>query len=192
VQALDRAGRVIYVGSFSKTVAPGLRVGYLVLPPSLMDAVRLTRLASDMHTSVAEQAVLAEFLAGGHFARHIRRTRELYRQRQADMLALAAEIMPELLEMRAAPAGMRALGLLPRGVDARAVSWAAAERGVQVTPLSRSAPPSMTDGRDGLLLGYSAYDRESTRKGLVTLAQVIRECMAKERSARAVAMRQGA
>jgi hypothetical protein len=61
-----------------------------------------------------------------------------------------------------------------------------------VTPLSRSAPASMTDGREGLLLGYSAYDRESTRKGLVMLAQVIRECMAKARSERAVAMRQGA
>jgi GntR family transcriptional regulator/MocR family aminotransferase len=192
VQALDRAGRVIYVGSFSKTVAPGLRVGYLVLPPSLVEAVRLSRLASDMHTSVAEQAVLAEFLAGGHFARHIRRTRDLYRQRQADLLALAAEIMPELLEMRSAPAGMRALGLLPRGVDARAISWAAAERGVQVTPLSRSAPASMTDGREGLLLGYSAYDRESTRKGLTMLAQVIREQMAKARTERAVVMRQGA
>ena len=71
VQALDRAGRVIYVGSFSKTVAPGLRVGYVVLPPSLVSVVRLARLASDMNTSVAEQAVLAEFLAGGHFARHI-------------------------------------------------------------------------------------------------------------------------
>jgi GntR family transcriptional regulator/MocR family aminotransferase len=192
VQALDRAGRVIYVGSFSKTIAPGLRVGYLVLPPSLVETARLARLASDMHTSVAEQAVLAEFLAGGHFARHIRRTRELYRQRQADMLALAAELTPGLLDMRPAPAGMRLLGLLPRGVDARTVSWTAAERGVQVTPLSRSAPTSITDGREGLLLGYSAYGHDATEAALKVLAGVLRESVAKTRSERAVAMRQGA
>ena len=192
VQALDRAGRVIYVGSFSKTVAPGLRVGYLVLPPSLVSVVRLARLASDMNTSVAEQAVLAEFLSAGHFARHIRRTRELYRQRQEDMLALGAEIAPDLLEMRAAPAGMRLLALLPRGVDARAVCWAAAERGVQVTPLSRSAPTSITDGREGLLLGYAAYGRDATEVALKVLAQVVREHAAKAHTEREVVMRQGA
>ncbi len=122
VHALDRAGRVIYIGSFSKTVAPGLRVGFLVLPPSLVEAVTRARLASDMHTPVPEQAVLAEFLSGGHFARHIRRTRDLYRQRQMDLLELAPEMTNGLLEVRPAPAGMRLLGLLPRGVDARAVS----------------------------------------------------------------------
>jgi GntR family transcriptional regulator / MocR family aminotransferase len=141
---------------------------------------RLTRLASDMHTSVAEQAVLAEFLSGGHFARHIRRTRELYRQRQSDMLALGAQLAPGLLEMRAAPAGMRLLALLPRGVDARAVGWAAAERGVQVTPLSRSAPQSITDGREGLLLGYAAYDRAATEGALRVLAQMVRAQMIRE------------
>jgi GntR family transcriptional regulator / MocR family aminotransferase len=193
VQALDRAERVIYVGSFSKTVAPGLRVGYLVLPLSLVSVARTTRLASDMHTSVAEQAVLAEFLSGGHFARHIRRTRELYRQRQSDLLELGARLTPGLLEMRAAPAGMRLLALLPLGVDARAVSWAAAERGVQVTPLSRSAPKSITNGREGLLLGYAAYDRAAMESALRVLAQVVREQMAqpKMRSERAE-IRQGA
>jgi GntR family transcriptional regulator/MocR family aminotransferase len=192
VQALDRAGRVIYVGSFSKTIAPGLRVGYLVLPPSLVAVARLTRLASDMHTSVAEQAVLAEFLSGGHFARHIRRTRELYRQRQSQMLALGAKVTAGLLDMRPAPAGMRLLGVLPQGVDARAVSWAAAERGVQVTPLSRSAPQSITEGREGLLLGYSAFGRDATEAALEVLAGVIREHAAKARPERAVVMRQGA
>lgn len=175
VHALDRAGRVIYIGTFSKTVAPGLRVGYLVLPPSLLEAVTRARLASDLHTPVPEQAVLAEFLAGGHFARHIRRTRDLYRQRQENLLELAPEMTGGLLDVRPAPAGMRLLGLLPRGVDARAVSWAAAERGVIVTPLSRSAPASMMDGREGLLLGYAAYDREASREALRVLAGVLRE-----------------
>ena len=189
VQALDRAQRVIYIGTFSKTLAPGLRVGYLVVPPSLLQAVTRARIASDMHSSVEVQAVLAEFIAGGHFARHIRRTRELYRQRQHDLIELASAITGKLLEMRPAPAGMRLLGLLPRGVNAAAVSWAASERGVLVTPISRSAPSSITDGREGLLLGYAAYDRAATEGALRVLAQVVREQMSRPRSGRVVGLR---
>jgi len=151
--------------------------------------VTRARLASDLHTPVPEQAVFAEFLAGGHFARHIRRTRDLYRQRQKNLLELAPEMTGGLLDVRPAPAGMRLLGLLPRGVDARAVSWAAAERGVLVTPLSRSAPASMMDGREGLLLGYAAYDREASREALRVLAQVIREHSTESCGGRVAGMR---
>jgi GntR family transcriptional regulator / MocR family aminotransferase len=189
VQALDRAGRVIYIGTFSKTLAPGLRVGYLVVPPALVEAVTRARLASDMHSSVAIQAALAEFISGGHFARHIRRTRDLYRQRQLDLLALAPTITGGLLEMRAAPAGMRLLGLLPRNVDASAVSWEASERGVLVTPLSRAAPASITDGREGLLLGYAAYGRAATERALRVLAGVIREKVERPHADRRVGIR---
>jgi GntR family transcriptional regulator / MocR family aminotransferase len=159
------------------------------VPPSLLQAVTRARLASDMHSSVEVQAALAEFIAGGHFARHIRRTRELYRQRQHDLIELASTITGGLLEMRPAPAGMRLLGLLPRGVDAAAVSWAAAERGVLVTPISRSAPASITDGREGLLLGYAAYDRAATESALRVLAQVVREQMTRSKSGRVAGLR---
>lgn len=175
LQGLDHAGRAIYIGSFSKTLAPGLRIGYLVVPPSLVEPIKRVRLASDLHTAVPNQAVLADFLADGHFARHVRRTRELYRRRQQDMLDLAPMLTHGLLDVRPAAAGMRLLGLLPAGVDARDVTRAAAARGVHVTPLSRSAPAAMTDGRGGLLLGYAAFDREATHAALATLGHVLRE-----------------
>jgi DNA-binding transcriptional MocR family regulator len=72
------------------------------------------------------------------------------------------------------------------------VGWAAAERGVQVTPLSRSAPKSITNGREGLLLGYAAYDRAATESALRVLAKVVREQMAQPKRADRVEIRQGA
>ena len=175
VQGLDEAGRVVYVGTFSKTLAPGLRVGYLVVPPSLLEPLLHARVASDLHTPVPEQAVLADFIAEGHFARHVRRMRALYRERQETLLALAPRLTHGLLELRHAPAGMRLLGVLPDGVDAVAVANAAAARGVVVTPLSAATPRSVTGGRGGLLLGYAAFDEAQTRAALERLGVVLRE-----------------
>ena len=117
-------------------------------------------------------------MAGGYFARHVRRTPYCYHQRQRDPLELVPDILGDLVVVRPAPAGMRLVGLLPHGIDSRAVGWAMAERGLAVTPLSPSAPASMTDGREGLLLGYGNFDRETTAAALRVLAEVIREVQA--------------
>lgn len=174
VQGLDRAERVIYVGTFSKILAPGLRVGYLVVPPSLVDVIRRTRRAGDLHTAVPVQAVLAEFLSSGAFARHVRRTRELYRRRQRTLLELAPTATNGLLEVQPAAAGMQVVGLLPPGVSAQAVARAAAARGVQVEPFTDAAP-HVTHGRPALLLGYAAFGRDATRTALIALGEAIRD-----------------
>jgi GntR family transcriptional regulator/MocR family aminotransferase len=175
VQGLDRTGRVLYVGTFSKTLAPGLRVGYLVVPPALVEPIARARIASDRHTPVAEQAVLADFIAGGHLARHVRRTRELYRQRQQHLVAQAAALTGGLLEVCPAPAGMRVVGLLPAGVSARAVAQAALLRDVFVTPLPAAAHERVPPERDGLLLGYAGFGAADTRAALLVLRDVIRD-----------------
>lgn len=180
VQGLDRAmhgdaGRVIYVGSFSKTLAPGLRLGYLVVPPALVEPLRLARGANDLHTAVPDQAVLADFIAEGHFARHVRRTRALYHERQQALLAMAPRATHGLLELVPAGSGMEVLGLLPPGVEAAAVSRAAAARGVVATPAAWPASADATGARDGLLLGYAAFDRDAAYKALKTLGHVLRE-----------------
>jgi len=174
VQGLDEAGRVIYVGTFSKILAPGLRVGYLVVPPALVDPIRQTRRASDLHTAVPVQAVLADFLRSGDFARHVRRMRDLYRHRQQLLVDLAPKITGGLLEVAPAAAGMQVVGYLPTNVSAEAVARAAAARGVIVEPFT-TGTAAVTHGRPALLLGYAAYDRDATIAALETLGAAIRE-----------------
>lgn len=89
LQGLDRAGRVCYIGTFSKVMFPSLRLGYLVAPPELAAAFAAARTIVDRHAPTVEQAALADFIIEGHFARHIRRMRALYAERQALLVEAA-------------------------------------------------------------------------------------------------------
>jgi GntR family transcriptional regulator/MocR family aminotransferase len=117
---------------------------------------------------------VADFIAGGHLARHVRRTRELYRQRQQHLVAQAAALTGGLLEVYPAPAGMRVVKLLPAGVSARAVAQAALRRDVFVTPLPAAAHERVPPERDGPLLGYAGFGAADTRAALLVLRDVIR------------------
>src|SRR4029453_1353049 len=93
LQGLDRDARVLYIGTFSKVLAPALRIGYLVIPEDLVPRFRSVRWAMDICPPILYQQALADFIAEGHFARHLRRTRELYRERRETLVAsLRAEI----------------------------------------------------------------------------------------------------
>src|SRR5262249_49307901 len=151
LQGLDQAGRVLYLGTFSKVFSPGLRLAYCVAPPDLVDAVLAARFQSDRHPPAVNQAVLADFIGEGHFARHIRRTRAVYAERQAALLEAVRRLLAGKLEVSPAAAGLHVLGWLPPGVDDRAASGAAAEHGVEAAPLS--AFRIRAGGRGGLGLG---------------------------------------
>jgi GntR family transcriptional regulator/MocR family aminotransferase len=172
LQGLDAAGRVIYLGTFSKTLFPSLRLGFVVLPPELVEPFRRARSVVDGHSPVSEQAVLAEFIAGGHFARHIRRMRVLYEERQSVLVEAARRDLGGLLDVRPLDGGMHLVGWLPEGVDDVAVAEAAAERGVHVFPLSRCAIGKSQ--RRGLLLGYAALTPVQIREGVRKLAAALR------------------
>lgn len=167
LQGLDTSGRVIYAGTFSKVLFPALRLGYLVVPYDLVDAFVASRLFMDMHPPWLEQVVLAEFMAQGHFARHIRRMRTLYAERQAALVD-AAQQLSGALEVCPAEAGMHLLGWLPVGSDDQAMAQLAERHQVSTRPLSCFfLEPS---SQRALLLGYAAVPLPAIQDGVCRLA----------------------
>jgi GntR family transcriptional regulator/MocR family aminotransferase len=167
LQGLDADGRVIYLGTFSKVLAPALRLGYLVVPPALVAAFTNAREVTGRHAPVVDQAVLASFIEEGHFARHLRRMQALYAGRQAALVVAAREMAAGLLDIRPAEAGLHVVGWLADGRDGGEVARNAAARGVVTHPFV------MPGGRHGLMLGYAPYAPEEIREAMARLAGAI-------------------
>jgi GntR family transcriptional regulator / MocR family aminotransferase len=177
LQGIDTTGRVLYLGTFSKSLFPALRLGYLVVPPDLVDHFVAARLCSDTHSATLEQAVLADFIAEGHFSRHLRRMRNLYAERQAILLeATQQEGLSELLKMIPDETGMHLVGWLPAGAnDAEIAKQAAVRYGLHCSPLSLFSLEPLP--RAGLVLGYAAAGEQEIRNGARQLAEVIRSTL---------------
>jgi GntR family transcriptional regulator/MocR family aminotransferase len=174
VQGLDPAGRVIYMGTFSKVLFPALRLGYLVLPPPLVEPFTAAKWLTDRHTATLEQEVLAEFVAEGHFERHLRRARTRNASRRKALLASLREHLGDRVEIMGANAGVHLVVWL-RDVPARGlgrVIAGAAEAGVGVYPVAPYyiEPPR----RAGLILGYASLAEREIREGIGRLAAVAR------------------
>jgi GntR family transcriptional regulator/MocR family aminotransferase len=168
LQGLDRHGVVLFAGSFSKVLFPALRLGYLVVPEDLIEPVAALRSLTARHPPTLSQAVLADFIADGHFGRHLRRMREIYAERSQVLVECVQRELRGRLELAGIEAGLQTacwLGEGIRGVDAAA---AAARREVEVTPLSSY---SLGRGsREGLQLGFAAVDVPEIRRGVRDLA----------------------
>jgi GntR family transcriptional regulator/MocR family aminotransferase len=175
MQGLDEEGRVIYLGTFSKVLFPSLRLGYMVVPEDMAEAFTSARALVGWCSPVVEQAVVADFIREGHFARHIRRMRALYAERQAALVEAARVELAGLLEVWPAAAGMHLTGWLPEGVDDAEVSRACVEAGLQTLPLSAFALRHYRRG--ALLLGYAAYDERQIRDGVRRLAVALRDAL---------------
>ena len=171
LQGLDPAGRVLYMGSFSKTMFPSLRLGFIVLPAGLVEAFRRARSVIDGHSPTTEQAVLADFIAEGHFARHIRRMRALYEERQSALVEAAGRELAGRLDVPPSDGGMHLVGWLHSGVDDVKASECALAQGVFVRPLSSCSVSKVRRG--GLLLGYAALTIPQIREGVKKLAQAL-------------------
>src|SRR5262245_23801541 len=171
LQGLDRHGRVIFSGSFSKVLFPSLRLGYVVLPPDLVEPFAAAISVTTRHAPLLDQAVLADFITGGHLGRHIRRMREVYAERHTVLVDTAREELKGLLEVCPIEAGLQTVGWLPTGVDGTRVARLAAARGVEVKPFREEGD---ADPR-ALQLGFAAVDAAEIRRGLRVLGDVVRE-----------------
>ncbi len=173
LQGLDEAGCVLYAGTFSKVLFPGLRLGYLVLPGDLVDTFARARELTDLGAPVLPQAIVTEFIVAGHFSRHLRRMRELYAERQAALVTIAARELSGMLTVPPASAGLHLMGWLPERTDERDIVAAARRAEVEVMPLSRlSLEPY---AHPGLVLGYAAFDARQLRESVIRLAAALCE-----------------
>ncbi len=174
LQGLDTAGQVIYVGSFGKTLFPGLRVGYLVAPEPLAESFATASAELYREGQLLQQAVLAEFIAEGHFVSHIRKMRTLYGQRREVLLEAVARRYGDTLHALGSDAGLHLVTLLPDGVDDRAVAQAALERNIVARPLS-GYYADRERASSGLLLGYACVPEDEIATAFATLAEAIDE-----------------
>lgn len=171
LQGLDGGERVIYVGTFNKSLFPGLRLGYLVAPKPLAAAFATARALADRQPPTITQVIVREFMESGDFAAHIRRRRLAYRaQRDALVAALQARL-GDRVEVEAPDQGMHLIAFLKPGVSDVAVQAAAAERGLVARAISRlyhHVPP-----RSGLMLGFSGYPPDTMAPAVARLAAAI-------------------
>jgi GntR family transcriptional regulator/MocR family aminotransferase len=173
LQALD-PDRVIFAGTVSKSLAPGLRLGWMVVPESLIDPIVRLRRTDGAHLPVTEQMTFAQFLATGRFERHIRRMRVRYRKRRQRLLELLADRVPEAKPVGVS-AGLRVLLELPSsGPPASSIAERAAEDSVELFPVgpcyhAGGSPP----GHDGLVLGYAALPEHDFDSGLDALDELL-------------------
>ncbi len=178
LQGLDAAGRVIYVGTFSKVLFPAIRLGYLVLPPDLVQPFLRVRRNLDDQTPIAMQPVLAEFIDSGHFAAHVRRMRVLYAERQAMLTAALRETLADRITIEGEEAGMHIVARFAPNLGVRDidVEQRAAEAGLTVAALSRYYTGA--ERQNGLLLGYASVPERDIKRGVATLGHVIDELAA--------------
>jgi GntR family transcriptional regulator / MocR family aminotransferase len=171
LHGLDVDGRVIYVGSFSKTLFPALRLGFVIVPPDLQDRLVAARAAADQHPPALDQAVLTDFIVEGHFARHLRRMRARYRERLEAVSAATQRFCQGALRLRPAQTGLHVVADL-EDAEAVAVAREAAARGVEVTPLSAyyARPERATNA---LVLGFAAARPEAASRAMEGVAAAI-------------------
>ena len=163
---------VVYAGSASKTLAPGLRLGWFVLPSHLTEPMAAAKIAADRGSPALEQIAFADFVTRGEFDRHLRRMRPVYRRRRDTLLAALARHLP-WLEPAGVSAGLHLVTWLPPHLDEAAVVGAARRAGVG---LDAVGPYRITHpGPGGLIFGYATVSERAIAEGVARLAQVIGE-----------------
>jgi GntR family transcriptional regulator/MocR family aminotransferase len=171
LHGLDPDGRVIYVGSFSKSLFPALRLGFVVVPPDLVSKVHDMRRAADVHPPALDQVVLADFISGGHYERHLRRMRAAYRERLEGLSAGLDRHCRGALTLRTVRTGLHAVADVDHA-DAVDVARECAARGVEVTPIS-SYYLGREKAANAIIIGFASVRTEAIRTGTERLAEAV-------------------
>ena len=171
MKSLDDHGHVIYCGTFSKLLFPALRTAYAILPDRLIEPFVAALSSTARHVPTDQQSVLHDFIADGHFGRHIRRMRMLYGERAEALTSTLERHLSGLLALAPIVAGLDAPAFLPRDADDTDAARRAAREGIETRPLSlyaidRAAPP-------GLVLGFASIGVEEIEAGVIGLARAL-------------------
>lgn len=171
LQGMDNDSRVIYIGTFSKVLFPALRLGYMVVPPGLLNKFLQLRETLDIFSPTLYQLVLTDFLQEGHFARHLRRMRAIYLRRRNALVESLHTDLGEFLKPCNTDAGLHLSAFLPRGMDDLEVVRRAAQRGISASALSACYMGKRP--KKGLILGFGGADERLIHTAAQTLCNVI-------------------
>jgi GntR family transcriptional regulator/MocR family aminotransferase len=172
---IDHHQRTIYLANFGRVLLPGLNLSYLIVPDELVDTFVHAREFMDLHPPILEQVILTDFIVEGHFARHIRRLRELYAQRQAVLLEAAGRDLTGLLDLVPRQSGMYLHGWLAEDIPELEAVRRAEERGIYVNPIGAFRSQPRPEERGGLVLGFAGFDALAIQEGVRQLAQALEE-----------------
>jgi GntR family transcriptional regulator/MocR family aminotransferase len=170
LQGLDRNSRVVYIGTFSKVLFPSLRLGYVVIPPDLVERFLSVRVAIDIGPPAFFQAVLADFIREGHFSRHIRRMRLLYGERQMKLMESLGRELGSRVEVMGGRAGMH-LAVTVKGICDRDIAERATRHNLWLVPLSSSYAGNAP--KQGFILGFGSAAVEQIPKAVRTLRTLL-------------------
>lgn len=168
---LSRSDRVIYMGTFSKTLFPGLRIGYLVLPRALVEPIVAMKFVSSWQSATLEQQAMADFIESGEFARHVRRCRKLYAARAEAIHTAGQRWLPRSHQLLRPRSGLSAILAAPADEDHGPVIEAARAGGIELSPLSMFAVGKAA--RSGYVLGFAAFDEDAIRRAMQRLGGIL-------------------
>jgi GntR family transcriptional regulator / MocR family aminotransferase len=171
LQGLDVNARVIYIGTFSKVLLPSLRIGYIVIPPDLVDQFAAVRFAIDIFPPYLYQEVLADFMRLGHFGRHIRKMRHLYRVRRSVLVESLLREFGDMLQVKGSEAGMHFTVTLPEGYSDTEIANKASQKRLWIWPLSPNYIGKKP--RQGFVLGFGSSATNEIPRAVQTLRSLM-------------------
>lgn len=171
LQGLDTHQRVIYAGTFSKMMYPGFRLGFLIVPETLIEPFTMMKYYSDSHSGYLEQAALAQFIQEGHYARHVRKIRKVCYSRQRALIDAINQYLSNIFEVMLTDSGIHAVCWLRSGIDLQSVLSACRQLEFGVQPLARYCIDNQNN--NAILFGYAAHTETEITNNIIALSQLL-------------------